>query len=132
MTDLPASEIVPFEEQEPPVVFVSDNKTPTLVLHNILEDLGLAGARIPAKELVDKTFTILRAKPFNSRFKGQAHAYFCVCGDTETGEMFSTVLGGMAIVELLDVYIQMGHVNPLTVTLRFVDQGAFNGYYTIE
>lgn len=105
---------------------------PVVKLHDVLEELGMAGPVTPAEELVGRTFQIRKAKPFASRFDDEAHAYYCVCVDPATGEKFATVLGGMAVVEILDAYIAAGQKSPLEVTLGHNEGGRFEGYYTLE
>ena len=110
----------------------ADLALPVIQLHAVLEELGMAGPATPAEELIGRTFQIRKAKPFQSRFDDEAHAYYCVCVDPATGEKFATVLGGMAVVEILDAYVAAGQKAALEVTLGHVEGGAFGGYYTLE
>lgn len=114
------------------VAIVANQEKAPVVLAEYLQKMGLTGPRVAAQELIDHEFTILRAKPFASAFKEGAHAWFVVCRDALTDEVFTTVLGGAAIVEILDALANAGFDAPLTVTLKWVPGGKFNGYYTIE
>ncbi len=103
-----------------------------IVLADILKQMGLSGPRVPADQLVDTTFTILGAKQFASAFPGSDHAYFVVARSEATEETFTTVLGGQAVIDILDALVLAGFDQPLTVTLRWNEGGKFNGYYSLE
>lgn len=90
---------------------------------------GLRGTPIDAQDLVGKTFDILRAKKQESSFEGQDHFWFCIVRPVDTDENYETVLGGGAVIEVLDAYAKSGLNNPLRVTLDFVKGGKFKGYY---
>ena len=112
--------------------YLADCKKETLPLSKILSEMGLSGPRIPAEQLIDRSFVILRAKPFQSSFNEQAHAWFCVCKDALTNETFTTVLGGTACVDVIDALAAAGMTNPLEVTLRQVSGGHYGRYYVLE
>jgi len=101
-------------------------------LKAILAKYGLSGPRVPAKSLIDKTFVIRGAKPFPSTYDPNKHAYFCVCVDLETGELFTTVLGGSAVVDILDAIANTDLQQPLEVTMRLVEGGRYGRYYVLE
>jgi len=104
-----------------------------VVLRKVLEEMGLIGPHVEAKDLVDETFIIFRAKWAQSTFDENAHYYFCHCVDPETSEIFTTSLGGGPVVELIDAYIGAGEGKPIQVTLRFAEgRGSFEGYYFLE
>lgn len=92
----------------------------------------LTGTPITAEELVGKTFDILRAKRFDSSFEGQDHAWYCVIRPVDQDEVFAVVLGGGAVVEVLDAVAKMGISQPLRATLQYHQSGKFGGYYTFE
>ena len=123
------TEVVPFR---PARALVADNTQTVVKLAHVLEEMGLSGEQIPAEDLVDTTFIIRRAKPFQSAFNEGDHAYFCVIAVSDTGELKTTVLGGMAVVEVLDAYIDAGAKAPLEVTLRKMEGGRFGHYYSLE
>lgn len=93
---------------------------------------GLRGTPITAEEMVNKTFDILRAKRQESSFEGQDHFWFCIVRPIEQDERFEVVLGGGAVIEVLDAYAASGMKNPLRVKLGFKTGGKFKGYYTFE
>ena len=115
-----------------PVVYVANEAQPVISLEKVLSEMGISGPRVAAEQLIDQTFVILRAKAFQSSFNEQAHAWFCVCKDKDTGDVFTTVLGGMAVVDILDALVTTGMRNPLEVTLRRVSGGRFGRYYVLE
>jgi hypothetical protein len=118
--------------QQQPLQYVADRELPVVSLGSILKEMGISGPRVPAEQLVDQTFVILRGKAFQSSFNEQAHAWFCVCKDKQTGEVITTVLGGQAVVDILDALVQTGMTSPLEVTLRHVAGGRYSGYYVLE
>jgi hypothetical protein len=124
-----------FTPEEPPIISLALPINTTLVpvrLSEILQKLGISGPRIAAEALVDHEFTITGCKAFPSAFKEHEHAYFVVAKDARTGEIFTTVLGGMAVTEILDALVAVSFNSPLTVTLRWNEGGRFQGYYTLE
>ena len=113
-------------------VFAPDPKIQPVALSGILQAMGLSGPRVPASELIDQSFIIVGAKPFSSAFAVDAHAWFCVCRAPETGEVFTTVLGGQAVVDIIDALTRSGFSSPILVTLKQVAGGRFGRYYVLE
>lgn len=105
---------------------------PAINFSDILDAVGLGGPHLEAKELDDRTFLIVRAKACESEFDASKHFYYCICRDEEHNEDFTTALGGVAVVDMLDAYMSLNIDNPLRVTLRFVKQGKHDGYYVLE
>jgi hypothetical protein len=93
---------------------------------------GLRGTPIKAEELVNMTFDILRAKQQESSFEGQEVFWFCIVRPVGQDELFETVLGGQAVMEILNAYAKSGIENPLRVTLDFVKGGKYKGYYQFK
>lgn len=112
--------------------FAPDRSLEPYPLKEITHAMGIDGPRRPAQELIDKQFLINAAKPFKSSFNESAHAYFCLCTDVETGELFTTILGGGAVVDLVDAVAASGFDRPLLVTMRWVDRGQNRSYYVLE
>jgi hypothetical protein len=98
----------------------------------IAAELGISGPRVPAENLIDTTFIILGAKSYQSSYKDENHVYFCVCKDAATKEVFTTSLGGAAVVDVLDALVATKFNRPLKVTLRQVEGGKFGRYYVLE
>lgn len=105
---------------------------PPVKLADILTAMGISGPKVAAKDLIDQTFTILHAKPFESSFKAESEAYFCVVKLDDDDAVITTVLGGAAVVDILKALGSAGFDSPLTVTLRWNSGGKFSGYYTLE
>ena len=118
------------------------------------EQFDPQGERVAAKELVDTTFTIVEMHPVKSTLNAELdHFYYCRCVD-ENGALFNTILGGGAVVEVLDsfdalraAYVEaeglgdtermaglraVGAMAPLVVTLRYQRGGQFAGYYYLD
>jgi len=112
----------------PKEIVATPDATP-VVWSEWAKKIGLRGTPIGAKELVGTTFDILRAKQFESSFKENMHAWYCVVKPENTDELFSVVLGGGAVVEILDAFAQSGMSQPLRVELAWSEGGKFNGYY---
>lgn len=112
-------------------IIVNPDKEPLNYL-DIVRNLGIAGTPVPAKNLIDSTFDIIRAKEFDSSFKDGEHAYYCVVKPVDASELYSVVLGGGAVVEVLDMIANSNIDNAIRVTLRFKEGGKFNGYYFFE
>lgn len=112
------------------------------------------GAHVEAKDMIGQTFSILMFRPVESSYKEGDVFYYCKCLKEDTGEIFNTTLGGQAVVEILDAFdrlrtsyqqaVQMGDNDralelanlganaPIRVTLGWVSQGKYNGYYVFE
>ena len=103
-----------------------------VVLRTVLEDLNLIGPHVPAAELKGQTFSIYKAEPFASMGEKGGNAYFCHCLDEAKAEIFTTTLGGQAVVELLELYFKHGPGAPIQVTLNWNEGGEYGGYWTID
>ena len=121
------------EKEQMPLAGFEAGDSETFDLAKAREEMGLGGPHMKAEDLVDETFLITGAKQFKSSFKGQDRSpFFCRCFNQEDDEAFTTVLGGTQPTEILEAYIAAGGNRPLRVTLRFVKQGGYEGYYVIE
>jgi hypothetical protein len=97
--------------------FIADPSEAPIDFGQVLDELGYAGERVPAEELVGKTFVITRAKPYRSSFDRDRMVYFCVFHLEGSEQEFTTSLGGTAIVNALTEVIGLGMISPLRVTL---------------
>lgn len=116
-----------FEQAE----LLTIDSNPAVNLSEVLSELGLGGENIPAENLKGKTFILRSARRFPSEFPNQEYAYFCVCV-SEDGEAFTTVLGGLAVVPMIDGLILAGWNKPIRVTLEWKDKGANRSYYYLK
>ena len=98
-------------------------------LTKLNEQYGLTVLHQKAEVLVGETFTIFGLRKTESTYDDQTYYYFANCQDTKSKELFTTILGGQAICDILDKAIQKGVKEPMIVTLDFVKQGAHDGYY---
>ena len=116
-----------------PTSLIADPSAEPISYIEVLREMGMGGEQVPAKNLVDSTFDIYRARRFDSSFNDQEHAYFCTVKPLESAEPYTVVLGGGACVEVLDAYIAADLGKPLRVTLRYAEgQGKYSGYYFFE
>lgn len=106
----------------------AEAKTPK----ELLADNPLYSDLVKAEMLVGETFYIIGFSSFESQFEGQGRVYHVLCDETLKGDYFRTVLGGKAIVPVLDEIAKLGTANPIKVTLGHVDGGRFGGYYIFE
>jgi hypothetical protein len=97
--------------------YIADPSEAPIDFGQVLDELGYAGERIAAEDLIGKTFVILRAKPYKSSYDKSRVVYFCVCRFDGQDAEFTTSLGGTAIVSALTEVIGLGMVSPLRVTL---------------
>lgn len=117
---------------QPGQEFIADPKKKAVELNAALEELGLVAPHQPAEELVGTTFQIRSCKAVDSEEQEGRHYYFCECVDPESGERFTTSLGGQVVVEKIDAYIASGKVEPLEITLGFAKgRGVGEGYYYV-
>ncbi len=112
--------------------FRHDIDATALSVEDAREQLEIGVNIIKAEDLVGKTFVILSAKPFESRFKGQDFAYFCECTDKKHSEVWGTVIGGGQPVQFITDYIGKGAPAPLEVTLTEHEGGRYGKYYVLE
>ena len=119
----------------------------------IRDRIAPQGYPIEAADLVDRTFTILRYRTYQSRFEGGREMVYWIVGVTDDGLIFNTTLGGVAVCDVLDAIDRMyksyqaaiasgdlvaqrdleeiGADSPVTLTLKWVKSGS-TGYYTVE
>ena len=122
------------KEEEMPV-WVADLTAEVIALSGIKQKLLNLPIHVRSEELSGGTFQILSLKPFKSSYDKQDHAYFAFCRgheEIEDGGIFTTVFGGMLLVEVLDGLVKEGLKNPIEVTLKYVRQGKFDGYYIFD
>lgn len=112
------------------VNYVADMTADVISFEEIQAELGYAGERLKAEELIGKTFIIQRAKPFRSSYAGQEVAYFCVIKLDDREEEVTAVLGGQVVAAFIEEIHSMGVLNPVRVTLLQSEaRGDKSGYY---
>jgi len=111
---------------------VHDAELQPVRLKDVLEEFAPSGEKVKAESIINQEFMIVRARPFESRYPGQTHAWFVVGKFTKSGKLFNTVLGGAAVVDVLDGWARAARTQPLIVTLRWNEGGKYGGYYTLE
>jgi hypothetical protein len=79
--------------------------------------------QIKAEDLEDKTFIIRelveREKTMQRDGKTETSRFFiCLCANPETGELWTSALGGNAVLEAIEAHIQAGTGEPLIGTLK--------------
>lgn len=122
------------QEEELPVWTPEPTAIP-VPLADIKRDLLNLPPHFKAEDLAGHSFDILSLKPFKSSYERQDHAYFATCSSDERiedGGLFTTVFGGQMLTEVLDAVVKKELPNAISVTLKFVRQGKYNGYYIFE
>jgi len=104
-----------------------DEKPQTLA--DLNKEYELTVLHQKAEVLVGETFTIFGMRKVPSDKPGPGYYYFCNCQDPKSKELFTTSLGGQALLDLLDKVIVKAVKQPFTVTLDFVKGGDYDGYY---
>ena len=93
------------------------------------------GDQYPAKDLIGQTFAILKAKRMTStKGKGKGgpdHFYLCQIKRAD-GKLYRTLLGGIAVIPILDAWAEDPMRGILKATLNQIEGGEFGKYYTIE
>lgn len=103
-----------------------------VVLKQAMEEAGLAVEPTPAENLVDTEIVITGAKRFKSAYPdSKVDPYFVRGYVKESGEVFASVFGGQAVVEVIEAYIGTGSNRPLQCVLRENEGGQFGRYYTL-
>ena len=100
-----------------------------VALEKLNEQYQLSHPHMKAEELVGETFTIFGMRKNESTYDEQKYYYFCHCQDAKSKEVFTTSLGGQAVLDILDRIIELKIKEPFIVQLDFVKQGANEGYY---
>ena len=90
------------------------------------------GEQIKTRELLGRPFLVMKARQMRSTKGKGGHFYAVQAKDEETGELFRTLLGGVAVVKVVDVWLRQSSRRPLRVTLREVEGGEYGHYYTLE
>jgi hypothetical protein len=131
--DVDTTAIEPISERPiNPFTLAIDKTAEPVDMSYIATQMGISGPRVPAESLVGQTFVILGAKAYQSSFADDRRVYFCVCKDEHTGEIFTTSLGGAAVVDILDSLAAAGINRPVRGTLANNEGGKYGHYYTFE
>jgi hypothetical protein len=103
---------------------------------------------------VGREFTVLEFRPINSSYNEGDVFFYVKAVLPDTGALFHTSLGGKAVVEVLSAFdrlrasyleakssgdeeraeglLALGAMRPFTVTLDFIHQGQYAGYYQFK
>lgn len=121
------------QQIEPGDNWIADSGVDPIVLKKAMEAAGMPATVTPAEKLVGVEIVIRTAKQFPSRFpEAKNDPYFVTGVIKRSGEIFGSVFGGGAVVELISAYIRSGVRQPLQCTLVSKEGGAFGQYYTLE
>ncbi len=112
------------------------------------------GTAVKATDMVGRTFTILRYRPYQSAFKENREIVYWIVAVTDDGELFNFTLGGTAVCDVLDIMDKLKIEHAMAIaegkfarareledlginkawkfTLQWVEGGQGEGYYTFE
>jgi len=112
------------------------------------------GTAVQSKLLVDRTFTIIRMRPYDSKYESDRATVYWIVALTDDGELFNCTLGGTAVCDVLDALVKLeeqlqeamtngdgprvkdlqalGAGTLWQFTLRWRDSGAGQGYYFFD
>lgn len=93
------------------------------------------GEQIKAADLIGKSFLIIRVRRMTStkgKKGGPDHFYLVQAKMLESGQVFSTLLGGVAVVQVIDAWTEVVNRGPLQVTLEQIEGGEFGKYYVLS
>ena len=124
----PMNEMIPFTDGD----WFAGADTKAKPLADVAQEYGIVAPHQKAEALRGQSFTILGLKKVASDLPGPGYYYFVACYDAKAKEYFTTSLGGQAVLQTLDRMIAKGVKEPVVVTLDFVEQGAFDGYYVLR
>jgi len=104
----------------------------TVKYADLLKNARFAVKTVKAKDLTDRTFTITKARQFQSSYEKRGNPFFCTVILKDTGETVGVVLGGGVCIDFLSAYCASGVTDAVEVTLRWSPGGEYSGYYFFE
>jgi hypothetical protein len=107
-------EIVPLHEDQ---FNLLDTDAPVLDANLILANAGLTAPRVAADDLRNRQFVIRYYKQFETAKNKRGYAYFCVVMLEDTGEIYTTVLGGDNVVDFLDTAKAVAPKRPIRMLI---------------
>lgn len=110
----------------------TDRKIAPMAVGELPGQKEFEGPPVKAVELIDETFVILDARKMRSSKGKQKFYYLCQCRNLETGELFTTLLGGDVVVKTIGTWSVNNNGRPLQVTLRDKEGGEFGHYHILE
>lgn len=90
------------------------------------------GEQIKTRDLLGRPFFVLKARSMRSTKGKGGHFYAVQAKDEDTDELFTTLLGGVAVVKVIDTWLRQTPRRPLRVTLSEVEGGEFGHYYILS
>lgn len=99
----------------------------------MLDEAGFNAPKISLAQLSNKPFVIRWFNSFNSSYQDGAKVFHCICRDYESGNLFRTIIGCKAGVEILEQAEKIGRRSGLKLTFEYVTgKGKYAGYYIIK
>jgi len=88
------------------------------------------GEEIKPHDLMGVPFELLAVKRLPSRKSKEGYFYVAQCRHVDTRTLFSTVLGGSAVLRVVNAWLSKGAKRPLRATLNEVEGGEY-GHYNV-
>ena len=100
---------------------------------NVADLPGMAafeGEQIKPADLMDKPFDLLAVRRLPSRKSKEGYFYAAQGRHPETKTLFTTTLGGPAVLKVVNAWLKQGAKRPLRCTLHEVEGGEY-GHYNV-
>ncbi len=114
------------------VEYQLDTEQQPQTIDALRHDYDLGPVNVKLETLIDKTFDLIAFRKMESNIVDQEYYYFTLCHDFTDDEMFTVSMGCNQLMELLDRIEEQGIISPVRITLRFLKQGKYGGYYVPE
>jgi hypothetical protein len=109
--------------------------TPNAEAQGVSDLPGMApfeGEQVKTRDLLGKTFTIYKVRRMASNKRKGTHFYAIQAVESGSGKLFNSLLGGVAVVKVIDTWLHQSNRRPLTVSLEEVQGGEFGRYYILK
>ena len=110
----------------------SDLNAPVEVVGDMPGMGAFEGAQIKAADLMNKPFDLLAVRRLTSHKSTEGYFYVAQCRDPETKTLFSTTLGGPAVLRVVNAWLSKGAKRPLRATLKEHEGGEYGHYNVLE
>ncbi len=88
------------------------------------------GEPIKPHDLLGKPFELLAVKRLPSRKAKEGYFYVAQCRSADTRALFTTTLGGPAVLKVVNAWLRNGAKRPLKATLQEAEGGEY-GHYNV-
>jgi len=90
------------------------------------------GPQMKSAEILDVQIQVIKVRKLTSTKSKDGYFYVAQCRNVNSGELFSTALGGSAVLKTVDTWLRTKPTGPLMGTLREVKGGKYGKYHVFE